>query len=111
MTKHSCCGGGSCSTMQKTTLQPLSDRVLLRRLPKEESVGSILLPENAQQKQEQAEVIAIGPGKLDKQGAHQPMPVQPGQKVLIEKYSGQEVKLDDQDFVMVRASEIIAIIE
>lgn len=103
----SCCS----SAKTKTKLQPIGDRVLVRRLDKEQSIGGILLPETAKKKQEQAEVLAIGKGKTDKNGQLIPMPVKPGDKILMEKYSGQEVSIEDQDYVILRADDIIAIIE
>ena len=93
------------------TFRPLSNRVLLRRLDAEETLkGGIILPDTAKKKQEQASVIAIGEGKHDKNGKLIPMPVKVGDVVLIEKYSGQEVTLEDQEYVIVRADEIAAII-
>ncbi len=101
----------STTTKTKTKLQPLSNRVLVRRLEKEETIGGIILPDTAKKKQEQAEVIAIGKGKQDKNGKLIPMPVKAGDVILMEKYSGQEVTLDDQEYVILRADDIIAIIE
>lgn len=92
--------------------RPLGYRVLVRRLEGEEKLkGGILLPDNAKKKQEQAEVIAIGTGKTDKNGKPIPIPVKVGDVILMEKYSGQEVTLNDQDYVIVRADDIIAIVE
>lgn len=100
------------ATETKCQLKPLSNRVLLKRLEAEEKLkGGILLPDTAKKKQEQAEVIAVGPGKADKKGVVQPCPVKVGDIVLMEKYSGQEVTVDDQDFVIVRADDLIAIVE
>ena len=95
----------------KTSFRPLTDRVLLQRLEAEETHGSILLPDSAKKKQETAEVIATGPGKTSTDGSLQVMPVTTGQTVLIEKYSGQDVTIEGTNFVMVHASDIIAIIE
>lgn len=96
----------------KTKLKPLGNRVLIRRLEAEETLkGGILLPDSAKKKQEQAEVVAVGPGKKDNKGNLIPMPVKEGDIVLMEKYSGQEVTLDDQEYVIVRADDLIAIIE
>lgn len=96
----------------KTKLKPLGNRVLIRRLEAEETLkGGILLPDSAKKKQEQAEVVAVGPGKKDNKGNLVPMPVKEGDVVLMEKYSGQEVTLDDQEYVIVRADDLIAIIE
>ena len=97
----------------KTALKfrPLSDRVLLKRRESEQSVGGILLPDNAKKKQESAQVVAVGPGKSDKSGHLIPVSIQVGDLVLIEKYSGQEVQLDGEEYTIVRAEDIIAIIE
>lgn len=102
------------STQEKITtrLRPLGNRVIVRRLESEEKLrGGILLPENAKKKQEQAEVIAVGPGKLDKNGTVVPLPVKVGDVILMEKYSGQNVTIDDQEYVIVKADELIAIVE
>jgi chaperonin GroES len=95
-----------------TRLRPLGNRVIVRRLESEEKLkGGILLPENAKKKQEQASVIAVGPGKRDKSGNLNPVTVKIGDTVLMEKYSGQEVKIEDEDYIIVNADELIAIIE
>ena len=96
----------------KVKLSPLGNRVLVRRLDAEEKLkGGIILPDTAKKKQEQAEVIAIGTGKKDSKGNLLPMPVKVGDIILMDKYSGQEVQLNDEEFVIVRADDIIAIIE
>lgn len=96
----------------KVKFKPLGSRVLLRRLEQEEKMkGGIYIPDTAKKKQEQAEVIAVGPGKNDKNGNLIPMPVKVGDTVLMEKYSGQEVTLDDEEFVIVRAEDLIAVVE
>lgn len=96
----------------KTTFKPLGNRVLVKRIEAETNLkGGILLPDSAKKKQEQAEVIALGTGKLDKAGNIIPLPVKLGDIVLIEKYSGQEITLNEQEFVIVRGDDIIAIIE
>lgn len=100
------------STCQSVKLKPISNRVLVRRLAAEEKLkGGIILPDTAKKKQEQAEVMAIGAGKIDKNGELIPMPVKVGDIILMEKYSGQEVTLEDEEFVILRADDIIAIIE
>lgn len=102
----------STSSNSNVKFQPLGNRVLVRRLEQQEKLkGGIILPDSARKKQEQAEVIAIGPGKKDKNGKLIPMPVKVGDTILIEKYSGQEITLNDQELVIVRADDIIAIIE
>jgi len=93
-------------------LQPLGNRVVLRRLEAEETAkGGIILPETAKKKQEMAEVVSIGPGKKDKNGKIVAPPVKNSQVVLVDKYAGQEVSLNDEELVVVRADDIIAIIE
>jgi chaperonin GroES len=95
-----------------TTLHPLGNRVLVRRLEAEETLkGGIILPGNAKKKQEQAEIIAIGTGKKDKNGQLIPIHVKVGDIVLMEKYSGQDITLNDEEYVIVRADDLIAIIE
>ena len=94
------------------SFRPLGNRVLVRRLePEEKLKGGIILPDTAKKKQEQAEVIAIGTGKTDKAGKPIPMSVKVGDIILMEKYSGKEITIDDEDYVIVRADDIIAIIE
>ena len=96
----------------KTKFQPLGNRFLVKRLQQEEKLkGGIYLPDTAKKKQEQAEVIAIGTGKKDKNGQLIPIPVKVGDIILMEKYSGQEIKLDDQEYIILRADDLIAIIE
>ena len=100
------------STSHNVKLKPLGNRVLVRRLAAEEKLkGGIILPDTAKKKQEQAQVIALGGGKKDKAGKLIPMPVKEGDIILMEKYSGQEVTLDDEEFVILRADDIIAIVE
>ncbi len=92
--------------------KPLGNRVLVRRQEAQETLkGGIILPDSAKKKQETAEVIAIGTGKKDKNGNLIPMPVQVGDIILMEKYSGQEITLEDQEYVIIRADDIIAIVE
>lgn len=95
-----------------TKLRPLGSRVLVKRLEAEEKLkGGILLPGNAKKKQEQAEVVAVGPGKKDKSGQLIEMPVKIGDVILMEKYSGQEITLEDQEYMILKSEDIIAVIE
>ena len=99
-------------TQTNVKLRPLADRVLVRRLEQQETLkGGIILPDTAKKKQESAEVIAVGTGKKDKNGALIPMPVKVGDVIMMDKYSGQEVQYDDCEYVIVRASDIIAVVE
>ncbi len=100
------------SSQQKQQLKPVGNRVLVRRLAAEEKLkGGIILPDTAKKKQEQAEVVAVGTGKKDKNGTVTPFLVKIGDIILMEKYSGQEVTLNDQEFVILSADDIIAIVE
>ncbi len=99
-------------TAKKLTLKPLGNRVLAQRLEKEETTkGGIILPDSAKKKQETAKVVAIGAGKRLDDGKLVPMPVKEGDTILMDKYSGQEVQIDDVEYIIVKADDIIAIIE
>ncbi|MCB1081500.1 MAG: co-chaperone GroES [Simkaniaceae bacterium] len=99
-------------TQKKVSLKPVGNRVLVQRMEKEETLkGGIILPETAKKKQEVALVIAVGSGKTTPEGKVLPMPVKKGDKVLMDKYSGQEVTVDNEEYVVLRSDDIIAIIE
>lgn len=100
------------SQQTKVSLRPLSDRLLVQRLEQEESLkGGIILPDTAKKKQEMAKVIAVGNGKTTEDGKTLPMPVKVGDTVLMDKYSGQEVTVDDEEYIVLRADDVIATIE
>jgi chaperonin GroES len=91
-------------------IKPLSDRVVLKRVDAAETVkGGIIIPDTAKEKPMEAEVVAVGEGKINENGTRNPMSVKAGNKVLIGKYSGTEVKIDGVDHVIVREDEILAI--
>ncbi len=93
-------------------LSPLYDRVVLKRIEeKEVKKGSIIIPDTAKEKPQKAEVIAVGPGKVTDDGKTVPLTVKVGDKVLIGKYAGNEIKIDDEEFVIAREDEILAKIE
>jgi len=93
-------------------LSPLYDRVVLKRLEeKEVKKGSIIIPDTAKEKPQKAEVIAVGPGKVTDGGKTIALTVKVGDKVLIGKYAGNEIKIDDEEFVIAREDEILAKIE
>jgi chaperonin GroES len=99
-------------TVKKNTLKPLGNRVLVQRLEQEETMkGGIILPDTAKKKQESAKIVAIGDGKRLDDGKILPIPVKVGDIILMDKYSGQEVTVDDEEFVILKADDIIAIIE
>lgn len=98
---------------QLTTLKlkPLGDRVLVKREEEEDAVrGGIILPDTAKKKQDKAVVVALGTGKRNDNGETIPFEVQVGDTVLMDKYAGQEVSVDGEEFVILQASEIMAVI-
>ena len=83
---------------KKTTLKPLADRVVAQRLESEETLkGGIIIPDSAKKKQEMAKVIAIGPGKVTDENKTITMPVKIGDVIFMDKYSGQEITIDDEE--------------
>ena len=94
------------------SIRPLQDRILIKRLEEEEQVtGGIIIPDTAKEKPQEAEVIAIGPGKVGDDGERLPMDVSVGDKILVGKYSGSDIKIDREDYVILREDEVLAIIE
>jgi chaperonin GroES len=97
---------------KKATLKPLGNRVLAQRAEEQETMkGGIILPDSAKKKQEMAKVIAVGPGKKTEDGKVIPMPVKVGDLILMDKYSSQEVTIDDEEYILVKADDIVAIVE
>lgn len=99
----------SALTMESSTvtLQPINDRVVVRRLAAEERTkGGIIIPDTAKEKPQQGEVIAVGPGKDDKE-----MQLKPGDRVLFGKYSGQEFELDGEELLVMREDDILVILK
>jgi chaperonin GroES len=94
-------------------LRPLNDHVILRKLSEEEKTASgIILPETVdRERPERGEVIAVGPGKLMENGARVPMDVKTGDKVVFKKYSPDEIKVDREEYMVIRMEDIVAIIE
>ncbi|MDP2726149.1 MAG: co-chaperone GroES [Dehalococcoidia bacterium] len=91
-------------------LRPLGDRVVVRPSEKEEVTKSgIVLPDTAKEKPQEGEVVAVGPGKIGEDGKRLPMEVKEGDKVLFAKYAGTEVKLEDQEYLILRDTDILAI--
>ena len=93
-------------------LRPLHDRVIVKRQEEEKtSAGGIMLPDSAAEKPSRGEVIAVGSGKVIDNGQKQPMSVKAGDKILFGKFSGSEVKVDGEDYIIMREDEIFAVIE
>ena len=94
------------------TFRPLHDRVLVRRLEEDERTsGGIIIPDTAKEKPMQGEVIAIGPGARDEKGNRVPLEVKAGDRVLFGKWSGTEVKIDGEDVLIMKESDILGIVE
>ena len=96
----------------KLNLKPLGDRVVVEPLEKEEKTASgIILPETAKEKPQEGEVLAAGPGRTDENGKRVPMDVKKGDIVLFAKYAGTEIKIDDKKLLILKESDILAIVE
>jgi chaperonin GroES len=93
-------------------LRPLHDRVLVRRIDAEETMrGGIIIPDTAKEKPQQGEVIAAGNGKLLEDGKRAPLAVKGGDRILFTKYAGSEVKIEGEDYLIVREDEILGVVE
>ncbi|MGA9563183.1 MAG: co-chaperone GroES [Pseudolabrys sp.] len=97
--------------MAKTKFRPLHDRVVVRRINAEEKTkGGIIIPDTAKEKPQEGEVIAVGPGGRDESGKLIPVDVKPGSRVLFGKWSGTEVKLDGEELLIMKESDIMGVI-
>jgi chaperonin GroES len=95
----------------KTTLRPLHDRILVKRLAEgEEKHGSIIIPDSAKEKPQEGKVIAVGTGKVTEAGKKLPLDVKAGDRILFGKYSGSEVKLDGQEYLTMREEDVLGIL-
>ena len=93
-------------------LRPLHDRIVVKRKDAKEQVrGGIIIPDTAKEKPQEAEVIAVGEGKFNDQGNRMKLDVKQGDTVLIGKYSGTEIKIDDVEYTILREDEVLAIVE
>jgi chaperonin GroES len=94
------------------TIQPLYDRIVVRRTEEKQQLqGGLHIPDSAQEKPQEAEVIAVGKGKRLEDGKIVPLDVKVGDRVLLGKYSGSEIKLDGQDYLIVREDEVLGVVE
>ena len=92
-------------------IRPLQDRVLIKRVPEEEKTkGGIIIPDTAKEKPVEGEVVAAGPGRVQKDGSVRPLEVKKGDRILFGKYSGTDVKLDGQEHLILREDDILAVI-
>ena len=93
-------------------VRPLADRLLVKRIEEEEvKKGGIIIPDTAKEKPQQAKIIATGPGRLNEQGKRVVMNVKKGEKVLVGKYAGTEVKIEGDDFLIISEDDVLAVIE
>ena len=94
-------------------IRPLHDRVIVKRLePKEQtSSGGIIIPDTAKEKPQEGEVVAVGPGKSLEDGKVQPMNVKAGDKILFGKYAGTDVKIDEEEYIIMREDDILGVLE
>ncbi len=93
-------------------IHPLGDRILIRRIEETEQVsGGIIIPDTAKEKLQEADVVAVGPGRRGDDGDLIALDVQPGQKILIGKYAGNEVEVDGEEFVILSEDDVLGILE
>ena len=94
------------------TFRPLHDRILVRRIEAEEkTAGGIIIPDTAKEKPQEGEVIAVGPGARDESGKLTPLDVKIGDRILFGKWSGTEIKLDGEDLLIMKESDVMGVIE
>jgi chaperonin GroES len=92
-------------------VQPLADRLLIRRVEEEEMKrGGIIIPDTAKEKPQEGEVVAVGPGRMSDDGKRMPLEVKAGDRILIGKYSGTDVKIEGDEFVILREDDVLAIV-
>jgi len=93
-------------------IRPLNDRILVKRLEEEEkTAGGNIIPDSAKEKPAEGEIVAVGPGKLNDAGERVAMDVKQGDRVLFSKYGGTDVKLDGEDYLIMREDDILGVIE
>jgi chaperonin GroES len=100
------------ATATKTKLRPLHDRVLVKRLEEQdEKHGSIIIPDSAKEKPQEAKVIAVGTGKVTEDGKRLAMAVKEGDRILFGKYSGSEVKINGEEYLILREEDILGVLD
>jgi len=93
-------------------VRPLHDRILIKRIEEKETVkGGIIIPDSAKEKPQEGEVIAVGNGRKTEEGKVVPLDVKAGDRILFGKYSGTEIKIDDQEYLIVKEDEVLGVIE
>lgn len=97
--------------MSKTKIRPLQDRILVKRLTTEEMTkGGIIIPDTAKEKPQEGEVISVGNGKVLENGTKQSLEVKAGDHILFSKYSGTDVKIDGEEFIIMREDDVLGIL-
>ena len=100
------------ATATKRTLKPLQDKIIVQKLePEEKTSGGIVLPDSAKEKPQEGKVIAVGPGAVDDKGQRKPIDVKEGDHVLFAKYSGTEIKLEGEEYLILSDRDILAIVK
>jgi chaperonin GroES len=92
-------------------IRPLQDRILVERIEEEVKKGGIIIPDSAKEKPQQGKVIAAGPGRIDEKGARIPMEVKKGDTILFGKYSGNEIRIGEEEHLIMREDDVLAVIE
>ena len=93
-------------------IRPLNDRILVKRLEEEETTaGGIIIPDSAKEKPAEGEIVAVGPGKLNDKGERTAMDVKAGDRVLFSKYGGTDVKIEGEDYLIMREDDILGVVE
>jgi chaperonin GroES len=96
----------------KTKLRPLHDRILVKRVEEEEvRRGGIIIPDTAKEKPQEGKVVSVGTGKVTEEGKKLPLAVKEGDRVLFGKYSGSEVKIDDEEYLILREEDVLGILD
>ena len=97
--------------MMKTTLRPLHDRVLVKRLEEQdEKHGHLIIPDTAKEKPQEGKIVAVGTGKINDDGKNLPLAVKEGDRILFGKYSGSEVKLDGEEYLIMKEEDVLGIL-
>ena len=92
--------------------RPLHDRILVQRIEEgEQKVGGIIIPDSAKEKPQQGKVVAVGAGKVKEDGGRIPLDVKAGDSILFGKYSGQDIKLDGEEYLIMREEDVLAVVE
>ena len=96
----------------KTNFRPLHDRILIKRIEEKETAkGGIIIPDTAKEKPQEGEVVAVGSGKKNEEGKVVPLDVKAGDRILFGKYSGSEIKMDNEEYLILREEEVLGILE